>query len=94
MIGSYGHAGVYKNLMRLDKDMFDWLLERVQHRIRKQRTVMRPNPITVEERLAVTLRFLASGILSFFLYMYILVYICINFRQTKNFRRKKKFQVK
>ena len=45
---------------RLSKQGFDLLLSRIEHRIRRQHTIFRA-PVSAEERLAVTLRYLASG---------------------------------
>lgn len=50
----------YKNFMRMTKQTFDTLLEKVRPYIEKQDTHMRKS-ISAEERLAVTLRFLATG---------------------------------
>lgn len=51
---------LYENFLRMDSETFDELLEMVSPLIQKQETNMR-KPISPRERLAVTLRFLASG---------------------------------
>ena len=53
-------ALAYKNFLRMDNDSFALLLEKVQSRITRQNTIMR-QAIGPAERLAVTLRFLATG---------------------------------
>ena len=50
----------YRNFFRVDKDQFQFLLDKIAHMIRKSDTVMRSS-IKPEERLGVTLRFLATG---------------------------------
>lgn len=50
----------YKNYLRMDNTTFEYLLNLVSPYIAKQDTVMR-NCIKAEERLAATLRFLATG---------------------------------
>ncbi|KAL8557922.1 hypothetical protein ACOMHN_065442 [Nucella lapillus] len=52
-----------KRFLRLSKDSFDEVLERVGRRIAKQHTPMR-RAIEPGERLAITLRYLGSGNLS------------------------------
>lgn len=51
---------VYKNFIRMKPEDFDWLLEQVTPFIKKQDTHLR-NSISPGERLAITLRFLATG---------------------------------
>lgn len=51
---------LYENFLRMDSATFEELLELVSPLIQKQETNMR-KPISPRERLAVTLRFLASG---------------------------------
>ncbi|KAG8230201.1 hypothetical protein J437_LFUL009881 [Ladona fulva] len=50
----------YKNFLHMSADDFDCLLKMVSHKITKANTVMRKS-ILPEERLALTLRFLATG---------------------------------
>lgn len=50
----------YKNFLRMAADDFDYLLNKIRLVIEKQNTLMR-NAIPAAERLAVTLRFLATG---------------------------------
>ncbi|XP_053390824.1 uncharacterized protein LOC128553673 [Mercenaria mercenaria] len=50
----------YKNFVRMDKDTFTELLELVTPLIKKKDTFMR-NSISAAERLALTLRYLATG---------------------------------
>lgn len=50
----------YKNFLRMCASDFEYLLEKVKPKIEKQDTVMR-NAITVGERLAITLKYLAGG---------------------------------
>ena len=50
----------YRNFMRMDRGSFDMLLHKVTPYIRHQDTTMRLS-ITPEERLDVTLRYLATG---------------------------------
>jgi len=50
----------YRNFLRMDKGSFEMLLHKVAPYIRCQNTKMRLS-ITTEERLAVTLRYLATG---------------------------------
>lgn len=50
----------YKNFLRLSARDFDYLLQKVSPVIQKQDTLMRKS-IPAEERLALTLRFLATG---------------------------------
>ena len=52
--------GTYSNYMRMDEQCFDRLLNLVRPLIQKEDTVMRL-AITPEQRLAVTLRYLATG---------------------------------
>ena len=49
-----------KNFLRMDKSAFDNLVERIHPFVYKQNTWFR-NAISVEERLALTLRYLATG---------------------------------
>ena len=51
----------YKHFLRMSDVQFDTLLKLVQTKISKQDTVMR-SAISVEERLILTLRYLATGI--------------------------------
>ena len=53
-------TSAYRNFVRMDASTFEELLGRVGPRITRQDTVMR-NAIPPGERLAVTLRFLATG---------------------------------
>lgn len=46
----------------MDTDSFEFILKKISHRITKNDTVMR-KAIPADERLALTLRFLATGIL-------------------------------
>lgn len=50
----------YKNYLRMDEDTFKFVASKVAPFISRQSTHLR-NPISVEERLMVTLRFLATG---------------------------------
>ena len=50
----------YKNFFRMNKTQFDEILGLVRPLIEKQETQLR-SPIPAAERLAVTLRFLATG---------------------------------
>ncbi|XP_069608213.1 uncharacterized protein [Ranitomeya imitator] len=50
----------FKNYLRMSEDSFNFLLEAVEPYIRRQNTRMRA-AVPVDERLAVTLRFLATG---------------------------------
>ncbi|XP_015905945.1 uncharacterized protein [Parasteatoda tepidariorum] len=52
--------GAFRNFVRMDEESFLILLEKVSPMISKQNTVMRDS-IPAAERLAVTLRYLASG---------------------------------
>lgn len=54
------HPEDYKNYLRMDENTFYTLLEIVGKRIKKQNTVMR-EAISPEDRLAATLRYLATG---------------------------------
>jgi len=51
----------YRNFLRMDNESFGLLLDKISPMIARKNTVMRDS-ITPEERLAVTLRFLATGI--------------------------------
>ncbi len=53
-------SGKFENFARMTSSDFQFLLEKIEPKIRKQSTNMR-EAIPVQERLAVTLRFLASG---------------------------------
>lgn len=53
-------SGQYKNFTRMSPTDFDYLLTLIGPKIRRQDTKWRA-AITVQERLAVTLRFLATG---------------------------------
>jgi len=50
----------YRNFLRMDRGSFETLLHKVAQYIRRQDTTMRLS-ITPEERLAVTLQYLATG---------------------------------
>lgn len=50
----------YRNYLRMDAETFDKLLSLIKHKIVKQDTIMRQS-ISAEERLAATLRYLATG---------------------------------
>lgn len=50
----------FKNYLRMDNETFNALLNMVRNKIEKQTTIMRDS-ITAEERLTVTLRYLATG---------------------------------
>ncbi|XP_057317786.1 uncharacterized protein LOC130662861 [Hydractinia symbiolongicarpus] len=50
----------YRSYLRMNTDTFQKLIDIVGPKIQKQRTMMR-DPISPEEKLAVTLRFLATG---------------------------------
>lgn len=50
----------YNNYLRMDEDTFKFVVSKISPLICKQNTHLR-NPISVEERLMVTLRFLATG---------------------------------
>lgn len=50
----------FRNYLRMTDECFDYLLAQVGPLIQKKNTVMR-NAITAEQRLVVTLRFLATG---------------------------------
>ena len=50
----------YKNYLRMDESLFQELLAKVRNRIERRNTVMR-NAIPAEQRLAATLRYLATG---------------------------------
>jgi len=50
----------YRNFLRMDEESFTFLLNRVSPLIARQDTVMR-RAVKPEERLAVTLRYLATG---------------------------------
>lgn len=56
----------------MDTDSFEFILKKISHRITKNDTVMR-KAIPADERLALTLRFLATGIL----YVCVCVYACV-----------------
>lgn len=51
---------LYKNFLRLDEALFDEIVERLRPRIEKDLTFFR-EPISTELRVAITLRFLATG---------------------------------
>ncbi|XP_068083502.1 uncharacterized protein [Anabrus simplex] len=53
-------SGQYKNFTRMSPTDFDNLLNRIGHKISRQETYLR-SPISAQDRLAVTLRFLATG---------------------------------
>ena len=50
----------YKSMFRMDKDSFQFLLEKVTPLIRKEDTLLRQS-VSPVQRLQVTLRYLASG---------------------------------
>lgn len=50
----------FRNYLRMDDNTFKLLVELVRPKISKQTTIMR-DPVSVEERLSVTLRYLATG---------------------------------
>lgn len=50
----------FKNYLRMDNNSYNALLNLVKNKIKKQDTTMR-DAITAEERLTVTLRYLATG---------------------------------
>lgn len=50
----------FKNFLRVPPEMFDFILERIRHRITKHRTWFR-EPLEPGLKLAITLRHLASG---------------------------------
>ena len=50
----------YRNFFRINKEQFLFILGKIRHAIRKQDTAMRKS-INPDERLGVTLRFLATG---------------------------------
>ena len=50
----------FKNFMRMDYVTFQALVDKISHKISKNTTVMR-KPISASERVALTLRFLATG---------------------------------
>ena len=51
----------YRNFLRMDRESFEQLVVRIRPFIERKLTNFRA-PISVEERLAITLRFLATGI--------------------------------
>lgn len=57
---SASNADDYKNYYRMDENLFNMLISMLTPHLSRMNTVMR-DPITVRERLAVTLRFLATG---------------------------------
>ena len=61
--GTAGHCETLFNLLRMDQNMFHFILEGIQPLIEKKDTNWR-KAITPGERLAVTLRYLATGILN------------------------------
>lgn len=50
----------YRNYMRIDEEKFTKLLDMIKHKITKEDTVMR-QAISAKVRLAITLRYLATG---------------------------------
>ncbi|KAM4045446.1 putative nuclease HARBI1 [Anomaloglossus baeobatrachus] len=54
------HPNDFQNYLRMSENSFKILLQRVEHQITRQNTVMRA-AVTSVERLSVTLRFLATG---------------------------------
>ncbi|KAM4034741.1 LOW QUALITY PROTEIN: uncharacterized protein ACNLHF_021427 [Anomaloglossus baeobatrachus] len=54
------HPNDFQNYLRMSENSFKFLLQRVEHQISRQNTVMRA-AVTSVERLSVTLRFLATG---------------------------------
>lgn len=67
----------YKNFLRMKHDDFQYLCDKISPAIKKQDTNMRL-AISVEERLAITLRFLASGKYSLS-YFYTIKYLLPHF---------------
>ena len=57
---SVEEPSLYKNFLRIDEDMFDEIVERVRPLIQKQTTWWR-EPLDVGLRVAITLRYLATG---------------------------------
>ncbi|KAB0803131.1 hypothetical protein PPYR_00101 [Photinus pyralis] len=57
---SLSRTGQFKNFCRISCEDFEYLIHLIGHKIAKQETTFR-QPIPVKERLAVTLRFLATG---------------------------------
>lgn len=53
--------GFYREMMRMSRDQFHEILGKIQPLISKQSTAMGGDPISAGERLALTLRFLATG---------------------------------
>ena len=51
----------YRNYLRISKESFKYVLNLIEPKLLKQNTNMRLQCITVRERLAVTLRYLATG---------------------------------
>lgn len=64
----------FKNFVRMDEESFNELLLKVTPKIQRATTVMR-EPISAAERLSLTLRFLASGNIVYFLYFINLIEI-------------------
>ena len=54
------NRGTFRNFFRMNEDLFQMLLEKVGPTIARQNTHMR-RAVTPEQRLAVTLRYLATG---------------------------------
>ncbi len=60
LIGTVGHTGMWKNLLRMDHDLFWEILQRIMPHIYRHDTVMR-QAIQPGERLMLTLRYFATG---------------------------------
>lgn len=54
------HPDLYRNFLRLDKDLFNQIVERVRPHLQRETTFWR-EPLDVGLRVAITLRFLATG---------------------------------
>lgn len=54
------YMGQFQNFCRMSAEDFEFLLNKIGSKISKQDTVFRPS-IPIEERFAITLRFLATG---------------------------------
>jgi len=56
----YSDPSAYRNFLRMDDDSFNDLVQRIAPTIRREDTVLR-KAIPAEERLSLTLRYLATG---------------------------------